>query len=152
MESFLLFLQVCLFSVSEVLLSRQLKEAERSLTTSVSSVSASLFFKKHFLSEPFPPPSQLHTDIFDLVSGIQKEAIKEERLEKERRRELKEKKRVKEKQKERVWEKEVNREKEKDDEEVLCSEELSDFEFHPNMFGKKAITKYRVRVEDLLLN
>lgn len=35
-------------------------------------------------------------DIFDLVSGMQKEAIKEETLEKERRRELKEKRGVKE--------------------------------------------------------
>ncbi|XP_034541154.1 protein-methionine sulfoxide oxidase mical3a isoform X2 [Notolabrus celidotus] len=63
--------------------------------------------------------ADLHTDIFDLVSGIQKEAIKEEKLEKEKRRELKERKRVKEKQKERVWEKEVVREKEKDDEESV---------------------------------
>lgn len=54
-------------------------------------------------------------DIFDLVSGMQKEAIKEERVEKERRRELKEKKRVKERHKAR------EREKEKDEEEVLCS-------------------------------
>lgn len=83
------------------------------------------------------------------MSGIQKEAIKEEKLEKERRRELKEKKRVKEKQKERVWEKEVNREKEKDDEEVLRSEELRHVEFHLNMFGKKAATKYSVKLKGL---
>ncbi len=62
--------------------------------------------------------SQRHGDIFDLVSGMQKEAIKEEKLEKEKRRELKERKRLKEKRKEREREKEVDREKEKDDEEV----------------------------------
>ncbi|XP_054864887.1 protein-methionine sulfoxide oxidase mical3a isoform X23 [Amphiprion ocellaris] len=60
-----------------------------------------------------------HMDIFDLVSGMQKEAIKEERVEKERRRELKEKKRVKERHKEREREKEVEREKEKDEEESV---------------------------------
>lgn len=60
-------------------------------------------------------------DIFDLVSGMQKEAIKEETLEKERRRELKEKRGVKERHKKRGQEKEVKREMEKDDEEVLCS-------------------------------
>ncbi|XP_040893421.1 protein-methionine sulfoxide oxidase mical3a isoform X2 [Toxotes jaculatrix] len=60
-----------------------------------------------------------HMDIFDLVSGMQKEAIKEEKLEKERRRELKERKRVKERHKEREREKEVDREKEKDDEESV---------------------------------
>ncbi|XP_014860764.1 PREDICTED: protein-methionine sulfoxide oxidase mical3a-like isoform X19 [Poecilia mexicana] len=60
-----------------------------------------------------------HMDIFDLVSGMQKEAIKEERLEKERRREIKRKKRVKERQKEREPEKEVDQEKEKDDEESV---------------------------------
>ncbi|XP_039665555.1 protein-methionine sulfoxide oxidase mical3a isoform X22 [Perca fluviatilis] len=60
-----------------------------------------------------------HTDIFDLVSGMQKEAIKEEKLEKERRRELKERKRVKERHKEREREKEVDREKEKNDEESV---------------------------------
>lgn len=59
-------------------------------------------------------------DIFDLVSGMQKEAIKEETLEKERRRELKEKRGVKERHKKRGQEKEVKREMEKD-EEVLCS-------------------------------
>lgn len=69
-------------------------------------------------------------DIFDLVSDMQKEAIKEERLEKEKRRELKEKKRVKEGHKARQWETEVDREKEKGDEEVLCSREMNDFEFH----------------------
>lgn len=56
-------------------------------------------------------------DIFDLVSGIQKEAIKEEKLGKERRK----KKRVKEGQKEREPEKEVEKEKDKDNEEVFCS-------------------------------
>ncbi|KAM4734445.1 protein-methionine sulfoxide oxidase mical3a isoform 8-T11 [Anableps anableps] len=60
-----------------------------------------------------------HMDIFDLVSGMQKEAIKEEKLEKERRREIKRKKRVKEGQKEREPEKEVDREKEKDEEESV---------------------------------
>ncbi|XP_030282403.1 protein-methionine sulfoxide oxidase mical3a isoform X3 [Sparus aurata] len=60
-----------------------------------------------------------HMDIFDLVSGMQQEAIKEEKLEKEKRRELKERKRVKEKCKERERKKEVDREKEKDDEESV---------------------------------
>lgn len=69
-------------------------------------------------------------DIFDLVSGMQKEAMKEDKLEKEKRRELKERKRLKEMHKGREWEKEVGREKEKADEEVLCSRGLKDFEFH----------------------
>ncbi|XP_035521618.1 LOW QUALITY PROTEIN: protein-methionine sulfoxide oxidase mical3a [Morone saxatilis] len=60
-----------------------------------------------------------HTDIFDLVSGMQKEAIKEEKLEKEKRRELKERKRVKERHKERELGKKVDREKEKGDEESV---------------------------------
>ncbi|XP_060931846.1 protein-methionine sulfoxide oxidase mical3a [Limanda limanda] len=60
-----------------------------------------------------------HTDIFDLVSDIHKEAIKEEKLEKERRREIKEKKRVTERHKEREREKEVELEKDKDDEESV---------------------------------
>ncbi|KAF0041407.1 hypothetical protein F2P81_007305 [Scophthalmus maximus] len=60
-----------------------------------------------------------HADIFDLVSDIQKETIKEQGLEKERRRELKEKRRAKERQKEREREKEVAREKDKDDEESV---------------------------------
>ncbi|XP_069385319.1 protein-methionine sulfoxide oxidase mical3a isoform X37 [Paralichthys olivaceus] len=60
-----------------------------------------------------------HKDIFDLVSDIQKEAIKEEKLEKERRREIKEKKRVTERHKEREREKEVEREKDKGDEESV---------------------------------
>uniref|UniRef100_A0A671YQN9 F-actin monooxygenase n=1 Tax=Sparus aurata TaxID=8175 RepID=A0A671YQN9_SPAAU len=64
-----------------------------------------------------------HMDIFDLVSGMQQEAIKEEKLEKEKRRELKERKRVKEKCKERERKKEVDREKEKDDEEKAYTEE-----------------------------
>ncbi|XP_026222449.1 protein-methionine sulfoxide oxidase mical3a isoform X13 [Anabas testudineus] len=62
-----------------------------------------------------------HVDIFDLVSDLQKEAIKEERMEKERRKELKERKRLKERLQEIEREKEVDREKAKDDEEVLCS-------------------------------
>ncbi|XP_067445267.1 protein-methionine sulfoxide oxidase mical3a isoform X26 [Thunnus thynnus] len=60
-----------------------------------------------------------HMDIFDLVSGMQKEAIKEEKLEKQRRRELKERKRVKERHKEREREKEVDQEKEKDKKESV---------------------------------
>ncbi|CAI5664831.1 unnamed protein product [Oreochromis niloticus] len=64
-----------------------------------------------------------HVDIFDLVSGMQKEAIKEEKLEKERRRELKEKRGVKERHKKRGQEKEVKREMEKDDEEKTYTEE-----------------------------
>ncbi|XP_038146859.1 protein-methionine sulfoxide oxidase mical3a isoform X23 [Cyprinodon tularosa] len=59
--------------------------------------------------------ADLHMDIFDLVSGIQKEAIKEEKLGKERRK----KKRVKEGQKEREPEKEVEKEKDKDNEESV---------------------------------
>uniref|UniRef100_A0A672ZYT7 F-actin monooxygenase n=1 Tax=Sphaeramia orbicularis TaxID=375764 RepID=A0A672ZYT7_9TELE len=50
---------------------------------------------------------------------MQKEAIKEEKLEKERRRELKKRQRVKERHKGRELEKEVDREKENNDEEVL---------------------------------
>ncbi|XP_075937753.1 protein-methionine sulfoxide oxidase mical3a isoform X4 [Anarhichas minor] len=57
-----------------------------------------------------------HVDIFDLVSDLQKEAIKEE---KERRRELKERKRLKESHNKREREKEVDREKEKDNEESV---------------------------------
>nr|XP_040024432.1 protein-methionine sulfoxide oxidase mical3a-like isoform X4 [Gasterosteus aculeatus aculeatus] len=59
-----------------------------------------------------------HLDIFDLVSGLQKEAFKEEKLQKERRRELKERKRLKESHNKREREKEVDREKEKDNEEI----------------------------------
>uniref|UniRef100_A0AAQ4QIW9 F-actin monooxygenase n=1 Tax=Gasterosteus aculeatus aculeatus TaxID=481459 RepID=A0AAQ4QIW9_GASAC len=59
-----------------------------------------------------------HLDIFDLVSGLQKEAFKEEKLQKERRRELKERKRLKESHNKREREKEVDREKEKDNEEL----------------------------------
>ncbi|KAM8861260.1 protein-methionine sulfoxide oxidase mical3a isoform 3-T5 [Synchiropus picturatus] len=50
--------------------------------------------------------ADLHTDIFDLVSGMQKEAIKEEKLDKDRKREFKERKRVKERRKERAQENE----------------------------------------------
>lgn len=64
----------------------------------------------------FSYPKQ-HTDIFDLVSGIQKEAIKEEKMEKERRRALKERKRLKERQRG----KELDPEQEDKDEEVLPS-------------------------------
>ncbi|XP_077425469.1 protein-methionine sulfoxide oxidase mical3a isoform X5 [Vanacampus margaritifer] len=60
-----------------------------------------------------------HTDIFDLVSGMQKEAMKEEKMDKEIRRELKERKRVKEKLKEREREKVADYEKEKDNEESV---------------------------------
>ncbi|XP_029951361.1 protein-methionine sulfoxide oxidase mical3a isoform X2 [Salarias fasciatus] len=63
--------------------------------------------------------ADLHMDIFDLVSGMQKEALKEEKLEKEKRKEGKEKRRVKERQREREREKEVEREKDKDDEESV---------------------------------
>lgn len=77
-------------------------------------------------------------DIFDLVSDMQKEAIKEERLEKEKRRELKERKRVKEGRKAREWEKEVDREKEKGDEEVLCSSGINDFEFHTSVIMRQS--------------
>ena len=71
-------------------------------------------------------------DIFDLVSGMQKEAIKEEKLEKKKR-ELKDRKRVKERHKQKEREKEVDREKEKDEEEVLCRKGSNDFEFHINI-------------------
>lgn len=70
-------------------------------------------------------------DIFDLVSGMQKEAIKEEKLEK--RRELKDRKKVKESHKGREREKVVDREKEKGDEEVSCRRRLNDFEFQRNI-------------------
>ncbi|KAM9808213.1 protein-methionine sulfoxide oxidase mical3a [Neosynchiropus ocellatus] len=63
--------------------------------------------------------ADLHTDIFDLVSGMQKEAIKEEKLEKDRKREFKERKRVKERRKERAQENEVERDKDKDEEESV---------------------------------
>lgn len=56
-------------------------------------------------------------DIFDLVSGIQKEAIKEEKLEKERRRALKERKQIEKRQRS----KEIVPEQEDKDEEVLLS-------------------------------
>lgn len=98
---------------------------------SVAPVSVLLPFKKHFpfLNNLFH--SQRHTDIFDLVSGMQMEAIKEEEeLEMEKRRELKRRKRVKERHKEREREKEVDRGKEKGDEEVLCRNGLNHFEFH----------------------
>lgn len=75
-------------------------------------------------------------DIFDLVSGMQKEAIKEEKLEKERKRELKERKRVKEMSKGREWDKEVDREKGKDNEEVLCRKDVDNFEFHINIISE----------------
>ncbi|XP_055365630.1 protein-methionine sulfoxide oxidase mical3a isoform X30 [Betta splendens] len=61
-----------------------------------------------------------HTDLFDLVSSMQQEAVKEERLEKERRRrELKERKRLKERLNAIEREKDVDREKEKDEEESV---------------------------------
>ncbi|XP_053740476.1 protein-methionine sulfoxide oxidase mical3a isoform X3 [Synchiropus splendidus] len=63
--------------------------------------------------------ADLHTDIFDLVSGMQKEAIKEEKLDKDRKREFKERKRVKERRKERAQENEVERDKDKDEEESV---------------------------------
>ncbi|XP_053740477.1 protein-methionine sulfoxide oxidase mical3a isoform X4 [Synchiropus splendidus] len=67
--------------------------------------------------------ADLHTDIFDLVSGMQKEAIKEEKLDKDRKREFKERKRVKERRKERAQENEVERDKDKDEEEKTYTEE-----------------------------
>lgn len=69
------------------------------------------------------PPIQRHTDIFDLVSGVQQEAIKEEELVREKR----EKKVAKERQKRREWAKEVDRGKEKDDE-VSRRRARNDFE------------------------
>lgn len=75
-------------------------------------------------------------DIFDLVSGMQKEAIKEEKLEKEKKRELKDRKRVKEMSKGREWDKEVDREKGKDNEEVLCRKDVDHFEFHINIISE----------------
>ena len=45
---------------------------------------------------------QRHADIFDLVSGIQQEALREEKLGKERRRVLKERMRAKERKKEKA--------------------------------------------------
>lgn len=68
-------------------------------------------------------------DIFDLVSGMQKEAIKEEKLEKEKKRELKERRRVKEVNRGKDRDKEADREKGKDNKEVLRRKE-GGFEFH----------------------
>ncbi|KAM4734464.1 protein-methionine sulfoxide oxidase mical3a isoform 27-T30 [Anableps anableps] len=84
-----------------------------------------------------------HMDIFDLVSGMQKEAIKEEKLEKERRREIKRKKRVKEGQKEREPEKEVDREKEKDEEESV-------YVPHALAFKRSYATKVKAYTEEEL--
>ncbi|XP_043979582.1 protein-methionine sulfoxide oxidase mical3a isoform X17 [Gambusia affinis] len=84
-----------------------------------------------------------HMDIFDLVSGMQKEAIKEERLEKERRREIKRKKRVKEGQKEREPEKEVDQEKEKDNEESV-------YVPHALAFKRSYATKVKTYTEEEL--
>lgn len=86
-----------------------------------------------------PPPTrpslpQRHTDIFDLVSGMQQEALKEEKLVREKRREWKEKKVARERQKRREWEREVDRGKEKDDE-VRCRRGGSGFEFHSQRRG-----------------
>ncbi|XP_068169322.1 protein-methionine sulfoxide oxidase mical3a isoform X6 [Antennarius striatus] len=60
-----------------------------------------------------------HMDIFDLVSGMQKEVIKEEKLEKQKRRELQERKMLTERKKGREREKEIDQEKEKDNEESV---------------------------------
>ncbi|XP_074487878.1 protein-methionine sulfoxide oxidase mical3a isoform X5 [Sebastes fasciatus] len=79
-----------------------------------------------------------HMDIFDLVSGMQQEAIKEEKLEKERRRELKERKRVKERHKKREREKEVDGEKAKDDESVYVPHALA---FKRSYATKKTYTE-----------
>ncbi|XP_077565228.1 protein-methionine sulfoxide oxidase mical3a-like [Stigmatopora nigra] len=79
-----------------------------------------------------------HTDIFDLVSGIQKEAMKEEKLDKVIRRELKERKGVKVRLKEREREKAVGREKEKDDESVYVPHALA---FKRSYASKKTYTE-----------
>ncbi|XP_078805203.1 protein-methionine sulfoxide oxidase mical3a isoform X12 [Oryzias latipes] len=80
--------------------------------------------------------ADLHTDIFDLVSGMQKDAVKEEKLEKERRKVLKEKKRAKEGQRER--ETEVLGEKEKDKESVYVPHALA---FKRSYATKKTYTE-----------
>ncbi|XP_029698170.1 protein-methionine sulfoxide oxidase mical3a isoform X3 [Takifugu rubripes] len=77
-----------------------------------------------------------HTDIFDLVSGMQQEAIKEEKLVRETRRELKEKKFAKERQKRREWEKRVERGK--DDESVYVPHALA---FKRSYATKKTYTE-----------
>nr|XP_057942367.1 protein-methionine sulfoxide oxidase mical3a isoform X6 [Doryrhamphus excisus] len=73
-----------------------------------------------------------HTDIFDLVSGMQKEAMKEEKADKERRREVKGKKRVKERQKE------SDGEKGKDNESVYVPHALA---FKRSYASKKTYTE-----------
>lgn len=84
-------------------------------------------------------------DIFDLVSGIQKEAIKEEKLEKEKKRELKERRRrEKEMNRGKERDKDADQEKGKDNKEVLRRKE-GGFEFHIG------ITPLHMRVIDLLI-
>lgn len=80
-------------------------------------------------------------DIFDLVSGMQKEAIKEEKLDKERKRELKERRRVKEMNRGKEREKEADREKGNDNKEVLCRTE-ENFEFHTDVMCQCFIIFY----------
>ncbi|XP_019749574.1 protein-methionine sulfoxide oxidase mical3a isoform X3 [Hippocampus comes] len=77
-----------------------------------------------------------HTDIFDLVSGMHKEAMKEEKLDKETRRELKERKRGKERFKDR--EKAVDRKMEKDNESVYVPHALA---FKRSYASKKTYTE-----------
>ncbi|XP_049580434.1 protein-methionine sulfoxide oxidase mical3a isoform X21 [Syngnathus scovelli] len=79
-----------------------------------------------------------HTDIFDLVSGMHKEAMKEERMDKEIRRELKERKKGKERLKERDRGKAVVDKKEKDDESVYVPHALA---FKRSYASKKTYTE-----------
>lgn len=88
-------------------------------------------------------------DIFDLVSDMQQEAIKEEKLVKEKRRQLKGQKGVKEMQKRKEWENEVDREKEKDDKEVLCRRGLNYSESHKHHFVNWVLTLTRTLFPDL---
>ncbi|XP_078138967.1 protein-methionine sulfoxide oxidase mical3a [Centroberyx gerrardi] len=89
-----------------------------------------------------------HMDIFDLVSGIQKEAIKEEKLEKQRKRELKERMRAKERQKEREREKQREREKEVDREKEK-EEDESVYVPHALAFKRSYATKKTYTEEEL---
>ncbi|KAK0134614.1 Protein-methionine sulfoxide oxidase mical3a [Merluccius polli] len=81
-----------------------------------------------------------HADIFDLVSGIQQEAMREEKLEKERRSVLKERMRAKERKKERarVCEREADRERENGDESVYVPHALA---FKRSYATKKTYTE-----------
>ncbi|XP_037111131.1 protein-methionine sulfoxide oxidase mical3a isoform X21 [Syngnathus acus] len=79
-----------------------------------------------------------HTDIFDLVSGMHKEAMKEERMDKAIKRELKERKKGKERLKERDRGKAVVGKKEKDDESVYVPHALA---FKRSYASKKTYTE-----------